>query len=82
MGRNDLAVGLALVVAGCVSLLGSAAAMAQPWLDQPGVAGTQRVHVGTATVTLPPGEWVQVEVENRVVAWAKAYRPIIEASWP
>ena len=39
-------------------------AAAQSWLDQPGVAGTQRVQVGRASVTLPPGAWVQAEADT------------------
>jgi hypothetical protein len=39
-------------------------AAAQAWLDQPGLAGTQRVQVGRATVTLPPGQWVQGEADT------------------
>ncbi len=53
-----------VLLAGCALFASLRPAAAQPWLDQPGIAGAQRIAVGRAVVTLPPGQWIVAEADT------------------
>lgn len=55
-----MGVGIVLVL----TAASASAARAQGWLDRPDTTGSQRVSIGPATVTMPPGAWQLVEQDE------------------